>query len=75
MSYIDIEHNGLQLAIEITEEGDVRLLHFSALGFEAESLGIEKHRRWFRLVELQATGYNQKFWHGAKYMRPSARSA
>jgi len=28
----------------------------------------EHMRSWFRLVELQATGHDQKVWHGPKYI-------
>ena len=68
MSHINIEHHGLKLVIEVTEAGDVRLLHCSSLDFDPESLPSADNQRWFRLVELQATGYNQKVWHGPKYV-------
>ena len=68
MSHIDIEHHGLKLVIEVTEAGDVRLLHFSVLDFDPESVPGEDQRQSFRLVELQATGYNQRIWHGPKYI-------
>lgn len=63
MTRIDIEHNDLKMVIEITEAGDVRLQHFSALDFDPALLGSEERpQQSFRLVELQATGYNQKIW-------------
>ena len=68
MTHIELEHSGLKLLIEVSEDGDVRLLHFSALDFEPESVADEDLRSWFRLVELQATGYDQRVWHGPKYI-------
>ena len=35
---IRIEENGLEVVIDISSEGDVRLLHFSALPFDEDSI-------------------------------------
>ncbi|MGE5557273.1 MAG: glycoside hydrolase family 36 protein [Bacillota bacterium] len=48
---ISICENGLTVVIEITPQGDIRLLHFSPLPFDEETLG--KDRRNYRLIEVQ----------------------
>ena len=34
MTVLDIQENGLQIRIEIRDNGDVRLMHFSALPYQ-----------------------------------------
>ncbi len=63
---ISVAENGIHLVIEVTEAGDVRLLHFGPAAFDATVLtGKDKQR--FRLVELQLTGENQDDHHGSKH--------
>jgi len=65
--WIDVQENGIYLNIEITDSGDVRLLHFSASPSEEEGLKAEEERRVRRIVELQLTGEDQNDHHAAKY--------
>ncbi|WP_150267401.1 glycoside hydrolase family 36 protein [Paenibacillus tepidiphilus] len=60
---IDIQENGLYLTIEVTEEQDVRLLHFGAAPLE-EGAVAEKNKPGFRLLELQLTGEDRAEYHG-----------
>lgn len=62
---IKIVENGIYLQIEVTEEGDVRLLHLSSLPFG--NTPKEEQARKFRLVEIHETGFNQNDHHGSKY--------
>src|SRR5688572_28278404 len=67
MSYITIEEASLTLAIEIADDGDVRLLHLASAAVDESAVGGENQKRWFRLVELQVAGENQEDHHGSKY--------
>ncbi|WP_397376402.1 glycoside hydrolase family 36 protein [Paenibacillus vietnamensis] len=60
---IKVEENGLYLVIEVTGEGDVRLLHFGARPFEELTVS-EKQKPGFRLLELQLTGEDRAEYHG-----------
>lgn len=62
-----IEENGLYVTFDISEEQDVRLLHFSAQPFEAVEAYEDKRRKKFRLVEVHLSGENQKDHHGSKH--------
>lgn len=64
---ISMNESGLRLEIEITPDGDVRLLHLGLEPFDPALVGDDGHRRWFRLVELQIAGENQEDHHGSKY--------
>jgi alpha-galactosidase len=55
-----IGKNGLNLSLEISPGGPVKL-------FIDEPKLPEAKRRWARLVELQAAGFNQHDHHGNKY--------
>ncbi len=61
---LSIHENGLFLEIEISPEGDVRLLHFSALPFDAGP--GKRQKRWYRLVQIQTSGENKPAHHGVK---------
>lgn len=65
---ISFHENSLYLVFEITPAGDVRLLHFSALPFAEGGLPAEPLRRWYRLVELHASGEDQAAHHGLKHV-------
>jgi alpha-galactosidase len=67
MALINIEENGLHIALNVNEHGDVRLLHFSALPFDPATINGEKHEQWFRLIQLQVTGEDQDDHHGVKH--------
>ncbi|WP_054939791.1 glycoside hydrolase family 36 protein [Paenibacillus ihuae] len=60
---IEITENGLYLIIEITEELDVRLLHFGATPLEAGVIA-DKNKPGFRLLELQLSGEDRAEYHG-----------
>lgn len=59
---IQIYENNLYLDIEVTECGDVRLYNLSSLPLESPDRG-----EWFRIVEVQGTGFNQNDHHGSKH--------
>ncbi|PRX18166.1 alpha-galactosidase [Orenia metallireducens] len=62
---IKIKENDLNLVFEITEDQDLRLLHFSALNLKNQLEGNDN--KWFRLVEVQLSGENHDDHHGAKH--------
>ena len=63
---IQIDETGLQAVIDITPEGDVRLLHFGATRFDPASIREGEHPA-FRLVEVQATGHDRDDHHAEKH--------
>ncbi len=71
---IVIQENGLYLVLEITDHQDVRLLHFSSLIFNPETVTMQQ-QKMFRLVEVQVAGENQDDHHGSKHTgtRPGGR--
>ncbi|WP_080832737.1 glycoside hydrolase family 36 protein [Cohnella massiliensis] len=62
-SSIRLNENGLHLLLEITEERDVRLLHFGAVPFD-ESTVRDGQKAGFRLLELQLSGEDRAEYHG-----------
>ncbi|CAM3477200.1 MULTISPECIES: glycoside hydrolase family 36 protein [Saccharibacillus] len=66
-SWIEIEENGLHVLLEVTESGDVRLLHMGLDRAEAAQSWPEKKRSKFRLTEIQASGENHDDHHGSKH--------
>ena len=62
---ICVNENGINLLIKITDEGDINLLHMSALDYD-ESLISERKHKWYRLFEIQESGGNQNDHHGNK---------
>lgn len=60
---IELEENGLYLVLEVTEEKDVRLLHFAARPY-SEGAVPEKHKPGYRLLELQLSGEDRAEYHG-----------
>ncbi|WP_217591747.1 glycoside hydrolase family 36 protein [Cohnella sp. GbtcB17] len=65
---IEINEGGLQVVIEISDTGDVRLLHFSSLPFARETLKGDEQAPKFRLFELQFAGENKDAHHGVKHI-------
>jgi alpha-galactosidase len=63
---IRLSENGFHVLIFITDDANVRLLHFSSLPFEETSCN-ENGPSIFRLVEIQVTGENQDDHHGLKH--------
>jgi alpha-galactosidase len=64
-----MNENEINVVLEVTEENDVRLLHFSSLPFEESNHKHAEQRKRSRLVEVQVTGENQDDHHGMKYTR------
>jgi alpha-galactosidase len=63
---INVVENGLYLTVEVSAEGDVRLLHFGAQPFSVD-LVKDKQRPGFRLMELQLTGEDRAEYHGRSH--------
>lgn len=63
---ISINENSINLVIEVTEDGDVNLMHFSQLPYEVTVIN-ENNKRWYRLVELQIAGEDHDDHHGSKH--------
>ncbi len=63
---LSINENNLFMVLEITEDQDVRLLHFSSVPFE-DTPADYNWRKWARLVEIQISGENQDDHHGSKH--------
>ncbi len=63
---IIIAESGLNVVIEVCEDGDVLLLHFSSLPFDDRRIPMDS-KRGFRLLELQCTGQDQDDHRGSKH--------
>ncbi|MFJ5713045.1 glycoside hydrolase family 36 protein [Neobacillus sp. NPDC093127] len=66
---ISLSENRIHVAIEVTGEMDVRLLHFSSLPYDEATHKNAEQRKRCRLVEVQVTGENQDDHHGSKHTR------
>ena len=55
---IQINENNVNFVFEITDGGDVRLVHFSPLPYDEARMGDVDKRKKYRLVELQCSGEN-----------------
>lgn len=77
MTMIRIEESGLQVLLEVTTAGEVRLLHFSSLDYVEAELKGEAQKPKFLLAEVQVTGENHDGHHGAKHIetQPGKRLA
>ncbi|MBB6634379.1 glycoside hydrolase family 36 protein [Cohnella thailandensis] len=60
---IQLEENGLYLVLKVTDEQDVRLLHFGTSPLDVKAIG-EKQEEGFRLLELQLSGDDRAEYHG-----------
>src|SRR5215217_4934054 len=67
MTLLTFFESGIHIALEVTDEGDTRLLHWSHQPYDPARIDGEKQVQWFRLVELQSTGEDQDDHHGIKY--------
>ncbi|QDH23712.1 alpha-galactosidase [Saccharibacillus brassicae] len=63
---IELFENGLSLVFDVTEEGDVRLLHAGCLPFEEERID-ERARQGFRVLEVQLSGEDRDEYHGRSH--------
>jgi alpha-galactosidase len=59
---IQLHENKLYLDIDVTDDGDVRLYNLSPASATAPAGGD-----FFRLIEIQGTGFNQNDHHGSKH--------
>jgi len=64
--WITRSRDGLHLAIKITDEGDVRLLHLSPRPWQ-EGFVRPHEEKFFRLLEVQSAGENFNDHHGRKH--------
>lgn len=62
---IDICENGIFLNIDVTDDGDVRLLHLSSMPMK--KCPSDERAAKYRLVEVQEAGFNQSDHHGSKH--------
>ncbi len=68
MKRIDICENGLNLVLEITDENEVKLLHFSALPYDPADITSEEGHASFHPVEVLLSGLDRPGQrHGAKF--------
>lgn len=63
---IEVSENGLSLVFDVTEDGDVRLLHGGVLPFE-EGRIEEKAEQGFRVLEVQLSGEDRDEYHGRSH--------
>lgn len=69
MARIVIEENKLHLVLDITEDKQVKLLHFSALPFHEEDIIAKTREGSFHLVEVNISGLDRPLErHGNKYI-------
>ncbi|WP_337104144.1 alpha-galactosidase [Paenibacillus sp. YIM B09110] len=61
-----IVENGLYLVFDVTESGDVRLMHFGSAPLKAELI-TELQMPGFRMLELQLTGEDRAEYHGRSH--------
>ncbi len=66
---IRLSHNDIHIVLEITDEKDVRLLHFSPNPYAETMHKDAEQRKRSRLVEVQVSGENQDDHHGIKHTR------
>ncbi|MDO8685639.1 MAG: alpha-galactosidase [Clostridiales bacterium] len=65
---ISVVENGINMVIEVDDNHDVRLLHFSPFSFDGGMTGNESFRKVYRAVELQVSGEDQDDHHGSKHI-------
>lgn len=64
-----INENGLNMVFAVTDENEVKLLHFSALPFHEEDITAKNGWLGFRLVEVMVSGLDRPGErHGTKYI-------
>lgn len=70
MKKIEIQENNLNLVFEITDKNEIKLLHFSALPFEGQTITSAEGTQPFYPVEVLASGIDRTGErHGSKYVR------
>lgn len=71
MEYIQINENKIHIVFGITEEKQLKLLHFSAAEFNEKNLCPEEHfiKESFQPVQVSFSGYNRPYEkHGNKHI-------
>ena len=69
MKVFKIQENGINMVWKVADTGCVRLLHFSALPFDESTIADEYEEQGFKLLELEAAGYDRPDErHGTKYI-------
>lgn len=69
MERIQIYENKIHMVLEITEEGQIKLLHFSALPFKESDIKSRNLEGSFHLMEINLSGINRPLErHGNKYI-------
>ncbi len=69
MERIRIYENKIHMVLEITEEGQIKLLHFSALPFNESDIKSRNLEGSFHLMEINLSGINRPLErHGNKYI-------
>ncbi|MDO3410077.1 alpha-galactosidase [Saccharibacillus sp. CPCC 101409] len=63
---IAFSENGLNVVLEVTEKGDVRLLHVGVLPYDDLRIA-DKQREGFRLLEVQLSGEDRDEYHGRSH--------
>lgn len=69
MNRIHINENGINLVLEIDDNNEAKLLHFSALPFNENDITSRSGTLGFRLVEVNISGLDRPLErHGNKYI-------
>lgn len=69
MNLIEVKENDINLVLEINEQNEVKLLHFSANPFEMKNITAQNGTLGFRLVEVMVSGQDRPGErHGTKYI-------
>ena len=72
MKRIELYENKIHMLWEVTDAGEIKLLHFSALPFEEKTLTSETGTQSFYPVEILVTGQDRVGErHGHKYIQTS----
>ena len=70
MNRIEIKENGILMLFEVTEEQEIKLLHFSAAPFSAADISEWGGIAPFNVAEVQVSGIDRPGErHGTKYVR------
>lgn len=68
MERLQIRENGIYFVLEITDDNEAKLLHFSSLPFQESLIRDEYEKTGFRLVEIALSGLDRpEERHGSKY--------
>ena len=72
MKRIEVYENGILMLFEVTEERNIKLLHFSASTFSDADISSWGKSEPFNVVEVQVSGLDRAGErHGTKYVRTS----